>query len=351
MVTDPAYAWWASETFALYSELAPTVFVHVGIRNEQLGTTGGHHTDVFQIDEAALPYGIGAMVQFVLALSSGTDISSIPSERSYEGVDTLVALPDIDPNGGADLFLRRYGNLYPADNKYSTAKADSVLTLLPDFPAMLQTTEWSCGNVAALMVLNYMKAINDETEASLASKMHTHVDSRTPGAQPGSAVVLHDFGTSIGEMHKYFASRGDLRIVSSAYRTDYTDGDLLSDTLHTGSHTAGNLSPSFRTYDEAGAFLLQTLRRGLPVIVCWNEWGGHWTVIIGYDNGGTPALYDDDILIMADPYDTFDRHVDGRISVPLTQFFYSWYCWLTPKPWQLQPYIIIEGRQPAEKLH
>lgn len=61
------YNWYASETFALYNQLAPTLFTLVGVENRELGTTAGHHTAAFDIDEDALQYGIGAMLKFATA--------------------------------------------------------------------------------------------------------------------------------------------------------------------------------------------------------------------------------------------------------------------------------------------
>lgn len=330
VVNDNAYTWWASETFALYQQLAPTVFLHVGTRNDATGITAAHHTDTFDLDEDALQYGVGALVR--LATPGGTP----------EGA--LIPLPDMDPEGGADqtLATRDKGTGTAVD--YYHATSDSVLTILPHFHTMLQTTEWTCGNVSALMTMRFL-GINRETEASLAEQMHTMVDSDTPNAKPGSAKRLLDLGTSVGEMHRYFAAQPDLKVVSSSYRTDYAPDELLTDTQHIGEMAAGNLKGRFPNYDKAGAFLEATLKKGLPIIVNWTEWGGHWTVVIGYDNGGTPNLRDDDLLVMADPYDTFDRLIDGYVTVPLTQFFYNWQGLLGPKPWQLQPFIVIDRKK------
>lgn len=69
-VTDDAqYVWYGSETFALYSQLAPTVFTLVGVNNPEVGSTAQHHNDKFDLDEDALQYGVGAMTQFVVGLS------------------------------------------------------------------------------------------------------------------------------------------------------------------------------------------------------------------------------------------------------------------------------------------
>ena len=64
---DPKYNWYASETFALYNQLAPTLFTLVGVQNQELGTTAGHHTGEFDIDEDALQYAIGTMVKFAIS--------------------------------------------------------------------------------------------------------------------------------------------------------------------------------------------------------------------------------------------------------------------------------------------
>lgn len=50
--------------------MAPTLFTLVGVRNSELGTTAGHHTAAFDIDEDALQYGIGAMLKFATAYSN-----------------------------------------------------------------------------------------------------------------------------------------------------------------------------------------------------------------------------------------------------------------------------------------
>ncbi len=66
IVTDEQYIWYAAETFTKYSQLAPTVFVFPGIRNYELGSGAEHHNDRFDLDEDALQYAVGAMVQFAV---------------------------------------------------------------------------------------------------------------------------------------------------------------------------------------------------------------------------------------------------------------------------------------------
>ena len=257
-----------------------------------------------------------------------------------------AVLPDLDSTGGADnVFRSKTGHqpqsIYVPQTDFYEAQSQGPLTILSHFTTMQQTTEWSCGNVAALMVLRHL-GLEDETEATLALKMHTHTDSDQPHAQPGTAKKREDFGTSIGEMWHYFNDRTDLRIVATSYRPHFERDSLLTDTVQLGVQRVGNLPPPFHSYAEAGAYIRKSIALGQAIIVCWNEWGGHWTDIIGYDDGNTSSFFDDDLLIMADPYDTFDRKHDGYVVVSLPQFFYNWYCTLTPKPWQLQPFIIVD---------
>lgn len=223
--------------------------------------------------------------------------------------------------------------LYACGNK----KTDQNKVLIADFPTLQQTTDYTCGCASAMMVMRYL-GVEDENESTLAVKMHTHTDSGTPEAEPGSAVCLTDYGTNVEEIYRYFDSRKDLQIVASSYRPNAL---LLTDTALVGIQAVGNADRQFNDYGEAALFFKKHLQQGHPIIVCWNLWGGHWTVCIGYDNHGTPDFYDDDLLTMADPYDSIDGVQDGLFEVSLVSFFYDWFCPMSPKPWQLQPYIIV----------
>jgi len=219
--------------------------------------------------------------------------------------------------------------------------------LLADFPTLQQTTDYTCGCASAMMVMRYYR-LDAGDEATLAAEMHTHVDSDMPGAQPGSAVKLTDYGTSVEELCRYFSQRPDFRIVASSFSSD-TTRPLLGDTARVGIQAVGNREGHFADYGAAASFFRSTLQAGMPVMVCWNLWGGHWTVCIGYDDSGTPDLFDDDILVMADPYDSTDGSPDGLTRVNLVHFFYDWFCTMTPKPHQLQPYLVVapvEGLPP-----
>jgi metal-dependent amidase/aminoacylase/carboxypeptidase family protein len=67
VIDDEKYTWYAAESFTKYSQLAPTVFVFPGIKNDALGSGAEHHNDRFDLDEDALQYALGAMVQFAVS--------------------------------------------------------------------------------------------------------------------------------------------------------------------------------------------------------------------------------------------------------------------------------------------
>ena len=58
--------WFASETFAGYANLCPTVFALVGTKNHELGSGAEHHNEYFDIDEESIFIGASAMVKFAI---------------------------------------------------------------------------------------------------------------------------------------------------------------------------------------------------------------------------------------------------------------------------------------------
>jgi metal-dependent amidase/aminoacylase/carboxypeptidase family protein len=57
-----------SEDFAFYSQVMPSCFYRLGVRNANKGITSGIHTSTFDIDESALETGMGLMAYIALGL-------------------------------------------------------------------------------------------------------------------------------------------------------------------------------------------------------------------------------------------------------------------------------------------
>ncbi|WP_199884254.1 hypothetical protein [Anaerosinus massiliensis] len=71
-------------------------------------------------------------------------------------------------------------------------------------------------------------------------------------------------------------------------------------------------------------FIISNLKNNTPIMTENIDWGGHWRVIIGYDTMGTDTTADD-ILILADSYDTSDHYQDGYNVNSVERFYYMWF--------------------------
>lgn len=192
---------------------------------------------------------------------------------------------DLSPEDGADS-VERAGDhpdspYFSHPDFYHLTSTDT-LTILPQFKTVQQTSEWSCGVTSALMVLDYYGKLGDWNEESLAALRH---DS-TEGA------------TSLRQAMDIFDGVGGF-----TYTTTFDYQDQMEDI----------------TLD----LLRGWLKEGTPVMIGWNDWGGHWQVVIGYDDMGTQTTQDD-VLIVADPYDTTDHCQDGYATYGAERFYYNW---------------------------
>ena len=156
---------------------------------------------------------------------------------------------DLSKEDGADSVERQgdhEDSMYYAHPDFYNMESTESLTILSHFQTLQQSSEWSCGVDSALMVLNYYDRLGDHTEESLAQL-------RTNGLSPEA--------TSLESMIKIFEGVGGMDIHSTY---DYTQEEA-SEKI--------NLD-----------MIRQYLEKGVPVMVAWNDWGGHWQTIIGYDD-------------------------------------------------------------------
>ena len=83
-------------------------------------------------------------------------------------------------------------------------------------------------------------------------------------------------------------------------------------------------SVRFYTYDMFTEWVVGNLSKGTPMPVSWRPHGGHWEVIIGYDDMGTDFPYDD-VLVLADSADSWDHYQDGYNTLVASQFYHQWF--------------------------
>lgn len=287
-------------------------------------------------------------------------------DSSAKNAGTQLTGKDYDPESGADGYANAGDNKesrYYKNPDFYNLKNDDTLTIIENFKTMQQTTEWSCGNVTALMVLENMKLNSDKlTEMDIAKSMKSSTDLDKPNSLPGSADNFGEYGTDVKQMYEFFSGIKGVKIVESSYIKDPKPEQLYSDKDNVPKSDVGNTKRTFEStslyssenkadtdkwVDDAKdsyfvKWLTGHLKKGRPVMVEWADWNGHWQAIIGYDNNGTPSI-GDDTLIFADPYDTSDHSQDGYYVYPLERWFYMWHDRsVAVKPMQLQSYIVIE---------
>ena len=197
--------------------------------------------------------------------------------------------PETDPVSGAAALqgkiTHRTSPYYPRLNFYRGGFSPT-LKLIKGFRTCQQTTEYTCGAASLRMVLDHWK-MADKTERALAEEMDIR-----PNYNPKDG----SYGCSSAAIETALKKRGIAVLPRQ----------------------------KFDTAEDFADFVNKQLSADCPLLVEWCTWGGHWTVIIGCDDMGTPEGCDD-VLIMADPYDTSDHCQDGYIIVSLERFFYEWF--------------------------
>jgi len=119
-----------------------------------------------------------------------------------------------------------------------------------------QTEEYSCGPAMVMSLLRYYHKLSaaemtKATELRIAKEMGTSLDTGTSPQQIIRWLKRYGFKVKVG--------------------------------------TGGNL-----------ALLQHNLRQGIPTLVEWIDWGGHWVIVAGYYQGGTTLDAGKDTIFFAD---------------------------------------------------
>ena len=244
-----------------------------------------------------LGMALAGAIGFANAASAAEEAKVIPYPAGYnttsEGASSY--------NGLGNVTKSPY---YSQLDVYNLKGSDS-LVILEQYKTYQQTTEITCGPAAALTVLNrYGNTAWDELKIAEVMKTKPVVGTDTQG------------------MVSFFRRIG-WDVQSSLNKADKNGF-------------------SFATVKEFKSFVLDNLKNGTPIMVENIDWGGHWRVIIGYDTLGTDATADD-VLIMADSYDTADHLQDGYVIVPVEKFYYMWFdAHMLPKGQQTQQWLVAK---------
>ena len=171
---------------------------------------------------------------------------------------------------------------YYVFNDYYNMESDETLHILSHFKTYQQTTEYTCGAASALMVLNWFGKTQYH-ERVIEQLVESH----------------HSKGTPVENLADFF--------------------DLIG--WNVESHA--DVVKKFESPKDFEDYVIDRIDRGIPILIDWVDWAGHWQVLIGIDTCGTDDPYDD-VLIFADPYDITDHFQDGYYIFSLGRFFGMW---------------------------
>jgi hypothetical protein len=216
-------------------------------------------------------------------LEKNLDIRKLqePTEERY-----IPVLSKVTEEGGAYAQRGKYDIKNSKYFKYIdifNMKSEGSLILLEKFKTYQQTSSYSCGLASLIMAAYYVSGeVFNETE--LVEKAE---------ADP-------ETGTNINKLIDLVQKLG----YECEHKKSFTEEECPS-----------------RSEEAFSKYIQETLKKNQPIIVISNDWGGHYSVIIGYDDMGTKDYIEDDVIIIADPYDTTDHMNDGYTIFSYSRFY------------------------------
>lgn len=224
----------------------------------------------------------------------------MPDKHNIEPDKSLASLIHEDGAYSYHGELDSNSNSYYIVNDYYHWKSNDRISIISKFKTYQQTTEYSCGPAVLLMVMSHY-GIKQYDELEIANMAGT----------------VPETGTSVEGMCSFLDQVG------------------IKYDAHIGTDTV------FEDFSDVAKFFEKNIKAGRPVMVDWTDWGGHWQAVIGIDKGSSDYP-DDDMLILADPYDVTDYYQDGYYVFPLARFCTMWQegaCAGKTDPY-IQPYVV-----------
>ncbi|MDD4583235.1 MAG: hypothetical protein PHR60_03475, partial [Eubacteriales bacterium] len=175
-------------------------------------------------------------------------------------------------------------------------KPNKTRTILEGYRSTQQATEFTCGVTSMLAALDWFNKRENLNEMDLAL-----LRDKTDGLP----------GTTIQEMLNVISKLPEKWEVKTSY--DLVEGD--------SEFECGLMIEN--QYTDLGEIIPYYLKKGIPIMVMWHEWGGHYQTVIGYDTMGTEATCDD-VIILMDSYDTTDHNQDGYVVESYERLIYDW---------------------------
>lgn len=170
-------------------------------------------------------------------------------------------------------------NSNSAANFYELKPSENFISL--GVKSYQQSHEYTCGPAAAMTLLkfyNYAEPLTKIREMQIAKEM-------------GSSKKV---GTSPKQLATWLQKKG----------------------FNVKSGTNGSLE-----------MLRENLNNGIPTLVEWIDWGGHWAIVTGYYQAGSTPDPEKDTIFLADPAAQVGKvhNPDGIISYNAARFHSMWF--------------------------
>ena len=201
----------------------------------------------------------------------------------------------VTANGEYDRTNRNY-HMYPDVYNMQDTETRLVIT---NYRAFQQTHQSTCGICAVFSVLAYYGMDTNVYDELYLNNLYEKV----------TGDVIFNSGVGSAGLKKLATELGFNAISTSYSKASYSDPSDMA----------------FATYEDFISVLVPRLQKDTPWPVCMRPHGGHWEVLIGYDDMGTPEYVYDDVVLLADSYDNWDHYQDGYNVYSATLFFRQWY--------------------------
>lgn len=251
-------------------------------------------------DDNKMPYG-----------KTAEDIKKYYTDAIEDGT---IELGNNGLGGAAEAGYERSG-----DHNYSpyykfidcyNLKDSDTMHALTNFQTLQQSTEITAAGAAAAMVTNWFGMNEGETDISL---IHARQEGKLEQTHLKGMKDIFRYMNDTYDQDWVWVDTDDLKNADGEKETDGEENYVGDYCLQAG------------TTEDWPGLIPYLLDNDIPIIVGWDEWGGHWEVIVGYDDMGTKEKTQDDVLIMADPYDTTDHNQDGYRIEGFERLVYGYY--------------------------
>ena len=247
------------------------------------------------------------------------DTTAADLQAYYDAADITGVYPYLDTGLSGAAGVERSGDVnespyyelddfYGAEAEVQKTVGSETLDILDNFSTIQQSTEFSCGVTSAYMAMNYFDMLPKdkdgkllESDASLSAIRQ--IDEETGLGEAGATYV-----EGLDEVFAYMEETYGQKWVTASDQ-DYVYDDWGYEMLGE-KYLDNELIPYLIAND-------------VPMLIGWDEWGGHWQVVIGYDDMGTDATQDD-VVILADAYDTTDHNQNGYVIESFERLLYGW---------------------------